>query len=789
MRTKKSGKTAPSDIDWEILRLKRQVVKDDAKAHACDQCSVLKIKPLPESGQWIKKKDFCRINTRKGEIKRMKASGCMFWAMIQDRLDFEDCKVRLEQACVNVEYDEQKHHARWSSTHYENLAASIGTEAEEEYRRLGDLMRVLPWRAAARSSSEMGMASTDVSDDFVQILMAYTNVDGFNPGGYDQRSAKVDINIAMPPHPKGVRYHKLRFQWVSFWVSFFALGLPATLGDFGDVTQTYVGAPVNLTPASRDTTELVKQWLRKCEFDHHCGIEKLPSSMPSFLLDVSDLKEVRLVSIPALMRERYIALSYCWGVGKQKIMLNKSNKTELISGLSVQELDLTIQDAVHVARELEFQYLWIDALCIIQDDKHFKAKELGKMGDIYREATFTIIASAAKDEKQGFLSKRPPTLGRLTGPSRHPLPAFKIEAHGKRRKSYFKSPLYLTPWLFDTVEPWYTRAWTFQEFLLSGRRLQYLGNQTTWTCYCGNTVIQDCDGWVGGKAHMHPGYSYAEQETFSDVMAILGHTRSALPEASELLLYWYELVDTYCTRNLSYENDRLPAISGIAKGFATALRDEYVCGLWKSDLPAGLVWAASGPRHLQVPFPHPVPGTMPRPSWSWASLNGQVTWTNPHLKKQKDADFEILGHDLELESPNAPFGEVKGGELRLRGLLMSVTPPSVGNRGVLVVILGRREMPVQLDYLNDPRLSTGSQCLLSVLVIVNTGRSIIEGLLVVEEGYGRYSRVGWFHTENEQPEPSEQSYAEDPALEASALGYRAQLRSLWERNVQEVVLI
>ncbi|WYZ45766.1 hypothetical protein EsH8_VIII_001082 [Colletotrichum jinshuiense] len=694
--------------------------------------------------------------------------------------------VRLEQECVNVEYDGQKHHSRWSNVHYESLAASIGPEAKGEYRRLGDIMRVLPWRTAERSAAEMGMASTGVSEDFVQIIMAYTNVDDFNPGEYDQRSAKVDINIAMPPHPNGVRYDKRQFQWVSFWVSFFALGLP---GDFGEVNQTYVGAPVNLTPSSRDTTELIKQWLRKCEFDHHCGIEKLPSSMPSFLLDVSDSKEVKLVSIPDSMRERYIALSYCWGVGKQKTMLKKSNMTDLISGLSVQELDVTIQDAVHVAKELDFQYLWIDALCIIQDDYQFKAKELDKMGNIYREATFTIIASAAKDVKQGFLSERPPTLGRLAGPSHQPQPAIRIEAHGKRRKSYFKSPLYLTPWQFDTVEPWYTRAWTFQEFLLSGRRLQYLGNQTTWTCYCGDTVNQDCDGWVGGKAHMHPGYSYGEQETFSDVMAILGHTRSALPEASELLLYWYELVDTYCTRNLSFKSDRLPAISGIAKDFAAALRDEYVCGLWKSDLPAGLVWAASDPRHLEVPCPLPVPATMPRPSWSWASLNRQVTWTNSHLKKKKDADFETLGYDLELSSPMAPFSEVKKGELRIRGLLARVPPPSRDHRGVLVVILGGREMPVELDYPNDPRLSTSSQSLLSLLVVVNTGRSIFEGLIIVEEGHGTYSRAGWFHTENEHPEPNEQSYADDPALKVSASRYRARLRSLWKQNVQEFVLI
>ena len=49
-----------------------------------------------------------------------------------------------------------------------------------------------------------------------------------------------------------------------------------------------------------------------------------------------------------------------------------------------------------MVRELGFRYLWVDALYIYQDDEEFKTAELGNIGEIYRNASFTIAASAAK---------------------------------------------------------------------------------------------------------------------------------------------------------------------------------------------------------------------------------------------------------------------------------------------------------------------------------------------------------------------------------------------------------
>ncbi|KAF9873404.1 hypothetical protein CkaCkLH20_09217 [Colletotrichum karsti] len=756
MRTKKKGWIPPaSDIDYEILRLKRSRVAGDAKGHSCDKCSGLWIKPLPEPDQQVLRKIRWHMDTTKAKARSLAASGCSFWAIIQQRIDYEDFKVVLEQQC-NKFPDDQFKYSRWQKEHYEALA--------------------------------------EVPEDFIRVLLSYADVNDFNWGGFDERSAKVELDLLLPSNPAGVRYGSHR--WMSHWVTFLLLGLP---GDFGDVRQTYVGSPVNLSPGNPDSMQLSRHWLKRCETDHGCGINSLPSAMPSFLLDVSDPNQVSLVTVSASMRERYVALSYCWGVGEQKTMLKKANKSSLLSGISLTCLDPTVRDSIQVTRELGLQFIWIDALCIIQDDNTFKAKELGKMGNIYQCATFTIIASAAKDVTQGFLNKRTPTAERIAGMTLETQPAFSIEARGKRGKTMVKRPVLLTPSHRESIEPWYRRAWTFQEFLFSRRRLQYNGNQTTWTCYCGDTVAQECDGWVGGKPNTHPGLIYMDQEVFATAMEILGQKKSSQKSvsASELLELWYNLVSRYSERNLTYQSDRLPAISAIAQEIASLLNDQYICGLWESDFLYGLLWSDGDPG-ADKSKRGPRPTSRPKPSWTWASHDGEVAWTNVHLEKTKDKYFEILHRDVQLKSPDAPFGEVTKGELRVRGLMRSIPLPAdkcawVSPSGRSMMIEDH-EIMVELDDDDDARLKPGAQTKLSLLVVAYTGRTIIEGLVVMEDGSGRDMnkgegiRVGWFHTENSQPGFSESKSGED---EERAREYRKRLRALWGRknNVREIVLL
>lgn len=103
--------------------------------------------------------------------------------------------------------------------------------------------------------------------------------------------------------------------------------------------------------------------------------------------------------------EPYLALSYCWG-GAQKYTTTKQRITSGDSHLDWSQIPHTIQDALIVTASLGYKYVWVDSLCIVQDDDIYKkAKQIGMMSNIYTNATVTILASKAKSSDEGFLTK------------------------------------------------------------------------------------------------------------------------------------------------------------------------------------------------------------------------------------------------------------------------------------------------------------------------------------------------------------------------------------------------
>jgi hypothetical protein len=100
----------------------------------------------------------------------------------------------------------------------------------------------------------------------------------------------------------------------------------------------------------------------------------------------------------------YVALSYCWG-GTQTILTKKLKKNWETS-INKDQLPQTIQDAIFVTMRLDVEYIWIDSLCIIQEDSIEMAEEIAKMVDVYSFAIFTLAASSAATAHEGFLQDR-----------------------------------------------------------------------------------------------------------------------------------------------------------------------------------------------------------------------------------------------------------------------------------------------------------------------------------------------------------------------------------------------
>ena len=142
-----------------------------------------------------------------------------------------------------------------------------------------------------------------------------------------------------------------------------------------------------------------------CYFGHNClasheGPRRVPS-FPSRVIDVGSpsAEKVFLVETEGTSA-RYIALSYCWGKS-HRLKAIKANIAELKAGVTLDGLPQTFQDAVKICRRLDVKYLWIDSLCIIQDDRRDWDIEASKMGSVYSNSYLTISALNSRDDSEG----------------------------------------------------------------------------------------------------------------------------------------------------------------------------------------------------------------------------------------------------------------------------------------------------------------------------------------------------------------------------------------------------
>ncbi|KAJ5011182.1 hypothetical protein K4K57_006114 [Colletotrichum sp. SAR 10_99] len=716
-----------SSMEGEILRLKRALMSDNDKAHSCEHCKIVTMAPLPPpktSRLNSVDVEFFRLDTTVEEIRNMSGRRCTLWTVIQDQLTSIEAEAKTQKkqrinACDLDDYHENKIEA-----HKEKLAASVDASEANEYPRL---RKRLFWDhgEVLGDKEEFPVGQNNC----VRVTMGYSAINDFK-----DRNVMVYIGVLI------------------------SKGFPETASpDRGEV-------------------ELVQYSTRFLALS-------LPDSMPSLVIDVSDPGRSRLLRVPENMRERYIALSYCWGGVSQAIMLRTGNMSDLTSSIDPQKLDPTIRDSITVTRELGFKFLWIDALCIIQDDYDDKVKELRRMGDIYQNATFTIVASAAKDVKEGFLGKRAPTYETTGNPDGQVQPRFEVQAEVDEPTGHEQQTMILIPDKLDEMEPWYERAWTLQELLFSRRRLQYRARQTTWICHCSESLVEDCDGWIGGMGNTY--INYSDQYLFRGLMALLRGGESAPPK-TDVLSHWYDLVEVYSGRKLSHRADRFPAISGIAREFAALLEDQYICGLWRSDLARGLMWF---PTLMESDA---VLGYKSGPSWSWASFEGRASWMQQrHTHWRQNQDFEVLGDDIQPVSEVEPFGEVKVAELHLRGLIKSIPIPSADENGFMQSEMRDQIVSIGFDYPNDDRLQLDCGLTLELLVVVDSGGLGVEGLVLMEEGENRYSRVGLFEMDSIWPVKSSHRWEEEHTRgKKSPKEHQARLRSLWgEESIREIVLI
>lgn len=314
--------------------------------------------------------------------------------------------------------------------------------------------------------------------------------------------------------------------------------------------------------------------------------------MPTRVIDV-DLQngssDLRLYHPPKGHNFPYIALSHCWGPSPTSLS-SKTTKEDLSnykSEILTSTLPSSFQDAVYVTRMLNIRYLWIDSLCIVQDDEDDWERESAKMASIYQNAYVTIAATASASCKDSLLSPRPSAS------------IFKLEGKDGRTET-LHARLHPLGSQSLTDSPLFKRAWAFQEMILSPRVLHFAEDQLYWKCR--NDVFSE-DGLVRLLSPLQNNFDagkFSSQDEYGGWKL------------------WWEWVQAYTKLTLSNKKDKAAALAGITDLYVKSRPegDLPLAGLWRSDLHFGLLWYSLGPKEYTE--------LENVPSWSWFKMNTPI---------------------------------------------------------------------------------------------------------------------------------------------------------------------
>ncbi|KAF2648425.1 HET-domain-containing protein [Lophiostoma macrostomum CBS 122681] len=310
----------------------------------------------------------------------------------------------------------------------------------------------------------------------------------------------------------------------------------------------------------------------------HSVVNEEDSPIPAErIIDVGldDTDNVRL-ALTNDTRGRYCALSHCWGpVDKRPTCVTRANEDSFFAGIEVGGLSRTFQDAILVTRGLGIRYLWIDSLCIVQDDVAHWRQESARMGSIYENAFLRIAASGATNSTEGLFQRN---LDRKTSEKRPPTIDLR-QKNSKQALIHFRAARENTNG--DHISPLARRAWVFQESRLSRRTIFFNRPGITWEC-------RACR------------------------MNERNHT-DTVPRSQ--MYSWTKHVEDYSDCVLTYESDRLIALEGLASELGKLRPDTYHLGTWLGDV-SGLMWRIVEPEVGMRGLPD-------LPSWTWASRPGR----------------------------------------------------------------------------------------------------------------------------------------------------------------------
>lgn len=412
----------------------------------------------------------------------------------------------------------------------------------------------------------------------------------------------------------------------------------------------------NLLPGntgSDSSHECLKNWLNNCISNHPQCRHDVTTQRPTRLLHIQSLVPTPTISLvdDCGNFENYVCLSHCWG-NKQPVSLTESNLLSFKTQIPWDLLPQLFKDALKLAVRLGFQYMWIDSLCIIQDDVKDWHREAATMSTIYQNAALTIAATKSCDSHDELFAQ--------THVLHSSTEVTKVGDCTIYLRKYLDHPTWPSSHIQSTKAnvPLLARAWVYQERLLSPRMVHYTANELVWECR--EELLCECSTLSADKFFARPKVNHQELLIAQSV------------QRSEVMRRWNFIVQEYSGLDLSFSEDTLPAISGIARqmhGSFKHLLGNYVAGLWSEATLESIAWGISS-----KPRARPYPSVAP--SWSWASVDGGVNLPSFEYADWVDEDIckhiEFLDFDIEPAGPDE-FGMLKSAKARVCGSFFAGT--------------------------------------------------------------------------------------------------------------------
>ncbi len=402
----------------------------------------------------------------------------------------------------------------------------------------------------------------------------------------------------------------------------------------------------------------IKAWLEGCKSLHqiYCGrregYDKQGHTFRLLFLGDEHEPHARLMDANTSdSKTEYVTVSHRWDSSTKATETTRTNISDAYQKILLDTYPRHFKEIFSLGRRLGFKYMWIDSLCIVQDSREDWSKQATLMRQIYSNGAlnFALLESFSHQKPTGQANANAEVLGcnlTILDPS-----------ESSRDLICWK------PENFDYVlqrSRLYSRGWTFQERLLSSRTVHF-GKQLYWEC---------CSRRASTTFPLTVDYpcQFADDFILKFKQLTLNPNEDV---AGELHRIWCSVVRDYSRRDLTEPNDRLIALSGVAKRLQHVYllsEDKYLYGLWKPCLPEQLLW---GMEDVQREI---IKQTNAGPSWSWVSHMHSSKFVSMYLGsgflRQRLA--AVIGfHDVKEEisclNPNASFTSAN---LSLNGILI-----------------------------------------------------------------------------------------------------------------------